>query len=120
MQPFVFDRRYYESSLFQSIKMIDAHLQLLGFQADIKELMKALKTVETPSLEECAIIAGAMYRVVRSRQWVFELSKEVMEQEAQGISPYFKIEAKYGNYRIHLQRIAPTDAAWIKDQPERL
>ena len=120
MQPFVFDRRYYESSLFQSIKMIDVHLQLLGFQADMKELMKALKEVETPTLEECSIIAGAMYRTIRSRPWITELLKEVCGQEAQGVAPYFKIEAKYGNYKIHLQRIAPTDKAWISDQPERL
>ena len=120
MQPFVFDRRYYESSLFQSIKMIDAHLQLLGFQANMKELMKALKTIETPSLEECAIIAGAMYRVIRSKQWAAELLKETTEQEASGVAAHFKIEAKYGNHKIHLQRIAPTDSVWISDQPERL
>jgi len=120
MQPFVFDRKYYESSLFQSIKMIDAHLQLLGFQSNIEELMKALKEVETPSLEECAIIAGAMYRVIRKRSWGQELLKEACEQESQGVAPHFKIEAKYGNYRVHLLRIAPTDKAWLVDQPERL
>ena len=120
MQPFVFNRRYYESSLFQSIKMIDAHLQLLGFQVDMKELMRALKTAETPTLEDCAVIAGGMYRVIRSKQWTTELLKETEEQEKSGVSPYFKIEAKYGNYKIHLQRIAPTDKAWISDQPERL
>jgi len=120
MQPFVFDRRYYESSLFQSIKMIDVHLQALGFQANIKELMKALKEVETPSLEECAIIAGAMYRKIRSKQWTTDILKETKDQEGQNIAPHFKIEAKYGNYKVHLQRIAPTDKNWLTDRPERL
>jgi len=120
MQPFVFDRRHYESSLFKSIKMIDAHLQLEGFLMDLREFYRALKDWETPSLEEVATVSTNLYATMKDPAWRRAFIKNCEEDERLGRVPSFILQSKNRNYTIQLKRIAPSGARWKSHQPERL
>ena len=120
MQPIVPNRKYYEESLFSSLKMIEAHLQKIGFQVDRVSLCKVIKSVETPSLEVSAMMAAGLYNFIRTPAWKNDLLFEAKQQEEAGMFPRFMIEDGAKKYVVPLQRVAPTDNAWNADRPERL
>lgn len=119
MQPFVFNRQFYEKTLFKSIKMIEAHLQLIGFQVDRKAMCKVLKSVETPTLEKSAQVAAGLYQIIRTPKWKDEMKASAKLQESAGQFPHFIIEGDR-KFTIQLQKIVPTDAAWQANRLERL
>lgn len=117
---FCLNRKYHEDSLFKSIKMIDAHLQLDGFQMDLREFCKALKDWETPSLEDAATVATNLYATIRDPVWRRGFVENCNEDERRGQIPAFILQSKNRNYKVILKRIAPSGARWKSHQPERL